>query len=78
MSFRVLPATDEAFREWMAEVADALDSLQRGGNLRGRISLGPEIQVGGMLIRVEQTGTTLALVAENTLTGGTQTIVTVP
>jgi hypothetical protein len=75
VSFRVLPNTDEEAKGLLREILDRLDRLENGGAIAGRVSFGPVIQIGDVLVTAATDGTSLTLT--NVLTGDTR-VLTIP
>lgn len=74
MSYRDLPATPEKFPAWMREVADAIDNLQRGQNLAGRVSFGPVITIGNLELSAPMIGGVTHFVVTDLTTGASVTL----
>lgn len=72
MSFRDLPkgGGQEAMLAWMRDVVDAINALERQQPIYG-----PSIQIGDMRLDAVTVGTTVHLIATNTLTGARALIV---
>lgn len=58
---RQIPTNDQQFKAWVQSVNDTLDKLTRGAQNAGRVSFGPQIQIGNILLTASATGDTLTL-----------------
>lgn len=52
MSDRRIAVADTALADTLRDIFDRLQRLEQGGAIAGRVSFGPEIQIGDVTIRI--------------------------
>lgn len=75
MANRRVPTTRTRAVDWQRDIDDRLAQLERGGQLRGRVSLSDNIVVGGVAVTVQpHDDDALSLTFTNPATGSSFTI----
>lgn len=56
MSYRHIPPAGQEMRDFLRDIVDRLEKIERGGAIRGQVSFDSRIQIGDVQISVTDAG----------------------